>query len=353
MNKNIIEILQESIDSIYDEFDNIIEYSKLELILKKNEDKIHSLSESIEVYLDGKKITTRNKKVLYKCSCGAENKIFLKKFLDKDRLRCNKCREDFEKRMYHSLFFTDGIVRGRKTKTNTYVFDNETDCFKQNYFARHLYANEFFEKMLPNIISINGIEICDKSDIQYLEHERVKNQYKYFPHVIINNKKTPFINVVVKCPKCGREYKISDRRSKREKIKTNFLCKDCSFANKNFPIKTYVTKFNDIITYQSKLELKFIQQCEQYDIRILNGQQLPYVWMNGNRVYHVDFYLPSLSKMIEIKGNHIWHRKQIENGKWGAKEKVALDYALKNNLFFEVLFEKDFYNFFKTVNEIV
>lgn len=35
------------------------------------------------------------------------------------------------------------------------------------------------------------------------------------------------------------------------------------------------------------------------------------------------------------------------------KEKVALDYALKNNLFFEVLFEKDFYNFFKTVNEIV
>ena len=35
MNKNIIEILQESIVSIYDEFDNIIEYSKLELILKK------------------------------------------------------------------------------------------------------------------------------------------------------------------------------------------------------------------------------------------------------------------------------------------------------------------------------
>ena len=39
MNKNIIEILQESIVSIYDEFDNIIEYSKLELILKKNENK--------------------------------------------------------------------------------------------------------------------------------------------------------------------------------------------------------------------------------------------------------------------------------------------------------------------------
>ena len=35
MNKNIIEILKESIVSIYDEFDNIIEYSKLELILKK------------------------------------------------------------------------------------------------------------------------------------------------------------------------------------------------------------------------------------------------------------------------------------------------------------------------------
>ena len=39
MNKNIIEILQESIVNIYDEFDNIIEYSKLELILKKTKTK--------------------------------------------------------------------------------------------------------------------------------------------------------------------------------------------------------------------------------------------------------------------------------------------------------------------------
>ena len=114
MNKNIIEQLKKSIVNIYDEFDNIIEWSNLELILRENDNKIHSLQESIEVYLDNTKITIRNKKVLYKCSCGAENKIFLKKFLNKDRLRCNKCREDEEKRMYHSLFFKEGIVRGAK-----------------------------------------------------------------------------------------------------------------------------------------------------------------------------------------------------------------------------------------------
>ena len=207
--------------------------------------------------------------------------------------------------------------------------------------------------MLPNIISINGITINKKSDVQYLEHECVKNQYKYFPYVVIDNEKTPFINVIIKCPLCGNEYKISDRRSKREKIKAHFICKDCSFANQTFPIRTYLTKFNDQITYQSNLELDFIKQCEQNGIRILNGQQIPYIWLNTNRVYHVDFFLPSLSKMIEIKSNHIWHKKQIKNGKWDAKQKAAIDYALKNNIFFEVLFKEDFYNFFKTVNEIV
>lgn len=58
---------------------------------------------------------------------------------------------------------------------------------------------------------------------------------------------------------------------------------------------------------------------------------------------------PTSSGTFDFYKNQSMNKNIIEI----LKEKVALDYALKNNLFFEVLFEKDFYIFLKTVNEIV
>ena len=253
--------------------------------------------------------------------------------------------------MNHSRFFKDGYKKGRQVKLNQYDFDSETDNFKEQYYQRHLTEQEFMKDMLPHIYSINGVEINDGMEVKYLEHEQVKNQFKYFPYVLINGEKKAFRNVAIKCPMCGKHYTISDRRRKRDKIINKCICRDCSFANMRYPIINYKTKFNDEITYQSQLELKFIEYCENQNIRILDGFNIDYYWGNSPRTYHVDFYLPDKKEMIEVKGNHIWHKNQIKNGKWGAKEKAAQEFAQSHGYVYKILFEEDIE--ILTVNDIV
>ena len=59
--------------------------------------------------------------------------------------------------------------------------------------------------------------------------------------------------------------------------------------------------------------------------------------------------MPYLKLLVEIKDEHIWHKQQVENGKWQAKEMSALKYCGQNGLKFILLFPKNFDNFFKTI----
>ena len=54
------------------------------------------------------------------------------------------------------------------------------------------------------------------------------------------------------------------------------------------------------------------------------------MWDNKPRIYVVDFYIPCLDMLIEIKDNHIWHKQQLQNGKWNAKIK-SVENNIKNN----------------------
>ena len=90
----------------------------------------------------------------------------------------------------------------------------------------------------------------------------------------------------------------------------------------------------------------FIKKCEENKIRILNGFDIKYHFNESEHIYKVDFFLPEHKFLIEIKGNHIWHRKQIETGKWNAKENAAVNYAKINDLHFKLLFLNEFNDFF-------
>ena len=63
-----------------------------------------------------------------------------------------------------------------------------------------------------------------------------------------------------KCPECGRIYKISDSRNKKNKLSGDLKCVKCKLFNKRYPRMKYVTIFGDTITYQGSLELKFIKK---------------------------------------------------------------------------------------------
>ena len=88
-------------------------------------------------------------------------------------------------------------------------------------------------------------------------------------------------------------------------------------------------------------------------IEIINGPKVKYFFDGKERTYSIDFELPKQHKLIEIKDNHIWHKKQVESGRWQKKENAAIEYANKLNYEYHIIFPNDIEGFFQTLKEIV
>jgi len=174
----------------------------------------------------------------------------------------------------------------------------------------------------------------------------VSNQAKYSQYILVDNKKILLTNITFKCENCDDVFKTT-RRIKTKMSSNKILCRKCLFSNKVFKIKRYVTIFNDIITYQSNLELEFIKKCENLNVKILNGPKIPFNFQNKKNIkYYVDFFLPDFNMIIEIKANHIWHRNQLKNGLWSAKQNAAEEYSKSNKITYKILFQEDIDSFF-------
>ena len=70
--------------------------------------------------------------------------------------------------------------------------------------------------------------------------------------------------------------------------------------------------------------------CNENNIIILDGKKINYLFQDNKKTYKIDFYLPEFNIDLEIKAEHIWHKKQIENGIWSAKMEAVqkLNYKL-------------------------
>ena len=51
------------------------------------------------------------------------------------------------------------------------------------------------------------------------------------------------------------------------------------------------------------------------------------------------FAIPKLKLLIEIKDNHIWHRDQVNNGKWDDKVR-GVEKFLEKNKYNNIVYEK-------------
>jgi len=166
--------------------------------------------------------------------------------------------------------------------------------------------------------------------------------------VEIDGVKVAFQKIKLRCPLCGEIFSIT--RLLKDRIrKHNFDCRRCYLNNKIFNVK----KITDNLNYQSKTELEFIQKCNERNIEIVNGAKIPYTFHDKHATYFVDFYLPQYKMLIEIKDNHIWHKKQVESGKWQAKYDAVQQYCADNNMTYYLLFPTDIDSFFLTLKEIV
>ena len=200
-------------------------------------------------------------------------------------------------------------LREQKTESDV-LFDEYDDDFKDTYYSYHL-TDEDYKRVSKNIISLqNG-----KYKIEDLEYWAVfkTNNQMLFSSVFYDKANDLIIKAnqpILRCENCGNDW----RAKTLEKFKNchKILCSSCTLCNKTFKIRTTKNCVNDSILYQSKLELNFINWCNNNSIIVKNGPTIPYVFQGIERKYKVDFRINDL--LIEIKDNH-----DIKSGKNDAK----------------------------------
>lgn len=349
MTEELRKELENSILRLFDSNGNEIVFKTKEL--KKFKSKYSSTGRaSWTLFIDDKPLVNLRVtkiKVEYKCKCGSVHIIHLSKFLAKDLLSCDKCRETEEKRKWHSeilkrLHKGESYTPKRKAKKTTYDFDSETNEFKEKFYKNNLTSDEF-NKVKKYIYSVDNV-IIEGADVEFIEHDTSENAKKYRQTLVINGVKHPFKRIVLECPICKTTFSIT-RPIKHRVLSHNFDCKYCYLVNKTFAPR----KYNESLTYQSKTELKFIEKCVEKGIEITNGNDVTYEFGGKKRKYRIDFYLPHFRTQVEIKDNHVWHMRQVENGKWQAKENAAKEFCKENDMQFSLLFPTDIDKFFSSL----
>ena len=197
-------------------------------------------------------------------------------------------------------------------------FNEEDSDFQDMYFSKHL-TNDDFDRIKDKILSFQNDKFTNLQNFIYIPNARIGNGTKYNPRLYDINRKVfeKPIYIKFKCENCENNFIHRDLYIVKNKYK--ILCKYCSLCNNTFKIRTYHNILNQNVIYQSKLELNFIKKMNNLNILIENGPKINYSFNSKNRKYIVDFYIPCINTLIELKDEHIWHKEQIQNGIWKAK----------------------------------
>lgn len=270
----------------------------------------------------------------YKCiTCEIESKVDLGNITRKireNKIRCYKCKEyDPSKQALQSQFMSQSYQQHGKVApklrlqiilkgelgihTSNIKFNEMPQDFKEKYFMKHLTEQEF-AFLRKRIISIRDCDL-NISDLIYCPHIIIHNQTKFNPY-LYDPVTDGFIKpryISYKCDNCNELF--TNRDLYIQKSRTKLLCTNCNLCNNVFKVRPTTNIKGNRIVYQSKMELDFINFCADNNIVVENGPKLEYIWENGIHKYKVDFYLPSINSLVEIKAEHCWHKEQVANGK--------------------------------------
>lgn len=285
---------------------------------------------------------TSNFIIGYNClSCNKPNIVSTTQFLRKIRkckYNCFQCQlEILNTKPNHNLCKNKNVKKYtleelRKISKNE--FELFSDEYKNSYFLKHLTEDDF-ERIKPKIISICNGKYTNMETIDFWSIFKTNNQM-IFSSVLYDREKNIIFKPnqpIVICDNCENNWRAKSLESFKNCYK--LLCPTCKFSNKVFKIRPMKNIHNEIILYQSKLEKKFIDWCNNKNILCKNGPTIKYLWNGKEKSYRVDFQIGET--LIEIKDFHIWHKNQVKNGIW--QEKInAVDELLKTKQYEKYLF---------------
>jgi hypothetical protein len=355
MNTNLTASIKEIKNKLTDEQ---IDINTLSIVYTAK--KYSSTGEKIwRLKLANEELTKRHPYIItYDClTCHKLSSVGLTQFFRKinsiEPEYCYLCRNTKEeKRVTHSLLMTN-LYSGNytpKEKSIKKTFKdlllqsieefNKLEPIKQKtYNEKHLSIDEF-NKIQPYIDSLcNGkIKGSQLKSLEFWPIFKCNNQM-HFSSVFYDPNNDTIIKgnqPIIKCENCN----ILKRCKSIEQFKTavRILCIECKLCRKIFKIRNIHNIINEQVIYQSKPEFRFVTWCNNNNILVKNGPYIAYTFNNKEHIYRIDFTLPVLQIHIEIKDNHIWHKQQVESGKWEAKMKAVDEYIHKSGEKYLLLF---------------
>lgn len=343
--KELIEILIKHIEKVFDIDGTEIPFNELEVKFEKRRG---SICISKILYIDSNPLSGKQMKackISYICRCGKINTILLHKYLNKRNLWCQHCVQD---PTYSERVHANKKGRPKKEKEipiNLRKSFEEMDIdFKTRYYNQTPTEEQFFE-YLPHIYSINDVVINSDiiKNIKYKFAVPTNNQIRFCNQISFDNGLTwkTIGKIELQCRICGKIYKIHKQNLINKKI-GDFKCTYCGLQNYTYPIKIYE---NTNLTYQSNLELKFIEFCISNNIKIENCFEIPYIRNGKMRIYHPDFLLSDLKMIIELKGNNKFYHDDLSSGRIDAKNTAAEIFAKNHNYTFRFVLGENFDDF--------
>ena len=329
---NIRENIMNSILSIHDKKSKTdIPILKKELVFEKS--MYSSTNEKIWhiVINDNRLRKTSDMIITYLCgNCNTISQVGTTQFLRRirnEKTHCHSCA-NFYRPENPVTKMADPIFEGKKDKVAFHQnsleeFEKCNDVYKTSYLLSHL-TEEDFERIRSKIISFGNGKYTDFDNYEFWSIYRVANQMRYSS--VIYDKKNDCIfkmdQPVIKCDNCLKPWRAKTLEGFKNDYK--ILCKDCKLCNRTFKLRPIENISRETIMYQSKLEKKFVEWCNEKSLLVRNGPSIPYVFEEKSRVYRVDFQIADV--IIEIKDFHIWHRNQIESGLWQIKIDAVNNY---------------------------
>jgi hypothetical protein len=253
--------------------------------------------------LDGKHISKHHPYIVtYECeTCHKAVQVGMSQFIHHIQKDTPSCR--------HCQWTKHGKIMQELHQDYYNQFTTELDHDEQHdYFASHL-TEEEFERLRV------GMHL--PPELVYWPVWKSNDRMRYGSVLYDPDKDVvdKIGRVTCCCQECDAVFSLINIHSLKNKHKV--LCKDCSTSRNTFAKRYLVNVRGDKVSVQSREEVKFVNWCNEHGVVVVNGPCLTYIWKGEECTYRVNFELPDVQWLVEVR------KQSMQGGKGVAKEAVA------------------------------
>jgi len=245
----------------------------------------------------------------------------IKKYYDKYVLDNNKniCKLCGKENKFKGLVYgyTNGCC---KLHMNKLGYENRKESLLKSYGVENPFQRtDLKNKIKTTWIRNYGVDNPNKSKIvrNKLEDTNIK---KYGSTCTLGNKEirkkaedTCEKNYGTRNPFSSKIVKEKIKNTNIEKYGVENPLQNREIFDKAFKTRILIKKYKDTnLLYQASYEYDFLNTFFDNFPDIINGPSIKYMMNDKSKIYHSDFYIPSLNLIIEIKNHYLFKKYKDE-----------------------------------------